>query len=41
MLYKRIVIKSNMKYIVQFVIKKIDKINNTFIGLKIKMKFGK
>lgn len=39
--YKRIVIKSSMKYIVQFVIKKIDKINNTFIGLKIKMKFGK
>lgn len=36
--YKIVVIKGNMKCILQFN-KKINKINNTFIGLKIKMKF--
>lgn len=36
--YKIVVIKGNMKCIFQFN-KKINKINNTFIGLKIKMKF--
>lgn len=36
--YKIVVIKSNMKCILQFN-KKINRINNGFIRLKIKMKF--